>query len=189
MGWCVSAPVQQHADKPGMMTEFVKLFKPYEQHMQISTHALLVVEGDCLAIFIIYIPTFLRGFWHFEPFPKKIRVKRCSRVKQSLCLCRSGEAWLSGSTEPMSQQERNTNLWVSLDQIDGRWVGHCDTVWKSQWGRRGGPWTDPRGPDFKALYRGDGKLLLSVTDCSSLSSTHIFSLRQIESDDFFRHSF
>lgn len=39
-----------------------------------------------------------------------------------------------------------------------------------------GPWTDPWGPDFKALYRGDGMLLLSVTDGSSLSSTHIFSL-------------
>lgn len=138
-------------------------------------HALLMVEGDCLSVLIIYIPTFLCGLWHFEPFPKKIRVKRCSRVMLSLCLCRSGEAWRLGSTEPMSRQERNANLRVSLDQSDGRWGGHCDTVWKSQWGRRGGPWTDPWGPDFKALYRGDGMLLLSVPDGRELSHTRIFS--------------
>lgn len=77
---------------------------------KISTHALLVVEGARLTVFIIYIPTFLRGLWHFEPFPKKIRGKRCSRGMPSLCLCRSGEAWRPGSAEPMSRQERNTNL-------------------------------------------------------------------------------
>lgn len=94
-----------------MITEFVKLLNPYKLHMQkISTHALLVVEGARLTVFIIYIPTFLRGLWHFEPFPKKIRGKRCSRGMPSLCLCRSGEAWRPGSAEPMSRQERNTNL-------------------------------------------------------------------------------
>lgn len=121
-----------------------------------STHAILVQERGCLAVLIVYIPTFLRGLWHFEPFPKK-RVKRCGRAMLSVSavsLRRSGGARRPRSTELMSQQKRNRNLQVSLDQSDGGWDGHSDTVWKSQWGRRGGPWTDPRGPDFKALYRG-----------------------------------
>lgn len=88
----------------------------------------------------------------------------------SLCLCRSGEAWRLGSAEPMSRQERTANPRISLDQSD-----EVGTVWKYQWGRRGGPWTDPWGPDFKALYRGDGMLLLSVPDGRELYHTRTFS--------------
>lgn len=53
-------------------------------------------------------------------------------------------------------------------------------------GGEGGPWTDPWGPDFKALYRGDGMLLLSVPDGRELSRTRTFSRWQRMM--FFRHS-
>lgn len=127
--------------------------------MQCSGFILDVIfRGNMLisSSLITLLPFFV-GSGIFRRVPRKASrsQKRC-RFRAVGLYGRPGKAW-----EPWVQQgERDDdsgsgrkNLWDPSDQSDGRWGGHRDTAWKSQWGRRGGAVTDLGGTGFQALYR------------------------------------
>lgn len=180
MGWCAlcSSPT---ASRKLRNANWINPSRCYVVQARLATQAANwhACSSGGRGRLLIYIPTFLRRLWHFEPFPKEKWVKRCSGALALGWPCWSGKAWRPRGTELMSPQERKTNLQVSLDQSDSRWGGQRDTVWKSQWGRRGGPWTDPWGLSFKAFYRGvvcssslERMLTLYPAPTFSLSGSH-----------------